>query len=221
MDSIPLLKRTPLRQHFVRTVIVGALCATTTARATNDGSDRPTISGTPATRATAGSPYAFQPSAHDADGKTLSFSVKNKPAWANFSIATGSLYGVPTSAQGGTYDNIEISVSNGELAAALPAFTITVDGGTTDGLGTGNATLNWFVPTENTNGTSLTDLAGVFIYYGPSASDLTQVIQVSSPSETSYTISNLAAGTWYFAASAYTTEGTESTLSSVVSKSIP
>ena len=221
MDSVPLLNRAPLRQRFLRTVIVGALCATATAHATNDGSDRPTISGTPATRAIAGSPYAFQPSAHDAYGKPLSFSVKNKPSWANFSIATGSLYGVPTSAQAGAYDNIEISVSNGELTAVLPAFSITVNDGTTKPTSTGSATLNWFVPSENTNGTALTDLAGVFIYYGPSASDLTHVIQVSSPSETSYTISNLAAGTWYFAASVYTTAGTESTLSSVVSKSIP
>lgn len=221
MNSGPFLNRAPLCQSFLGTVIVGALCATATVHATNNGSDRPTISGTPATRAIAGSPYAFQPSAHDAYGKPLSFSVNNKPAWANFSIATGSLYGVPTSAQAGTYDNIEISVSNGELTAALPAFSITVNNGTTNGTSTGNATLNWFVPTENTNGTPLTDLAGVFIYYGPSASDLTHVVQVSSPSETSYTISDLAAGIWYFAATAYTTDGNESTLSSVVSKSIP
>ncbi|HEY4449689.1 MAG TPA: putative Ig domain-containing protein, partial [Steroidobacteraceae bacterium] len=40
--------------------------------------DKPIISGTPSTSVTTGSPYAFQPSASDAFGQPLSFSVKNK-----------------------------------------------------------------------------------------------------------------------------------------------
>jgi hypothetical protein len=183
-------------------------------------SGRPSISGTATTSVTAGRPYTFQPSARDAYGQPLSFSVKNKPAWASFSIATGRLYGTPTSAQAGTYGNIEISVTNGELAAALPAFSVTVKNGVTS-TSTGSASLSWVLPTENTNGTALTDLAGVLIYYGTSASNLSHVMQVSSPGETGYTIGDLAAGVWYFATTAYTTAGTESELSSVVSKSIP
>ena len=92
--------------------------------------DKPVISGTPATSVTAGSPYTFQPSARDVYGQPLSFSVKNKPAWASFSIATGRLSGTPTGAQAGSYGNIAISVSNGQLAAALPAFSIQVKGTT-------------------------------------------------------------------------------------------
>jgi hypothetical protein len=150
----------------------------------------------------------------------LSFSVKNKPAWANFSIATGSLYGAPTSAQAGTYGNIEISVSNGQLAATLPAFSITVRNPATS-TSTASATLSWAEPTENTNGSALTDLAGVVIFYGTAASNLDHVVEVPSPGGSSYTIGNLAAGVWYFAAAAYTTAGTQSAPSSVVSKSIP
>jgi len=86
---------------------------------------------------------------------------------------------------------------------------------------TGTATLHWVVPTENTNGTALTDLAGVRIYYGTSASNLSQMVQMASTSQTSYTVSNLTAGVWYFASRAYTTTGVQSALSSVVSKSIP
>ncbi|HEY6823390.1 MAG TPA: putative Ig domain-containing protein [Steroidobacteraceae bacterium] len=183
-------------------------------------SDKPTISGTPATSASVGSPYAFEPSAHDPYGAPLAFSINNKPAWANFSIATGSLYGAPTSAQAGTYANIEITVSNGKVSAALPPFSITVKNGATSTT-TASATLSWTPPTENADGTALTDLAGVHIYYGNSAADLSQVVQVSGTDESSYTIKNLAAGTWYFAASAYTTTGAQSALSSVVSKSIP
>jgi hypothetical protein len=40
-------------------------------------------------------------------------------------------------------------------------------------------------------------------------------------SPTSYTISNLASGTWYFGGMAYTTVGTQSAMSAVVSKTIP
>jgi Putative Ig domain len=182
--------------------------------------DTPTISGTPASSATTGGPYGFQPSAHDPYGAPLAFSVKNKPAWASFSIATGCLYGAPTSAQAGTYANIEISVSNGRSSAALPPFSITVKSGASS-TSAGSATLTWTAPSENADGTTLTDLAGVLIYYGNSASELSQVVQVSGTEESNYIIKNLAAGTWYFAASAYTTAGSQSALSSVVSKSIP
>ena len=178
---------------------------------------RPTLAGTPGTKVAAGGAYAFQPTAWDSYAQPMSFSVKNKPAWASFSIATGRLSGTPTPAQAGTYGNIEISVTNGQLASSLPAFSITVTGGTS---GAGSATLAWVAPTANTNGSALTDFAGVRIYYGSSAANLKNMVQVASPVN-KYTIANLAAGTWYFAASAYTTVGTQSALSSVVSKNIP
>ncbi|MBV8145869.1 MAG: hypothetical protein JO184_12750, partial [Gammaproteobacteria bacterium] len=101
-------------------------------------SDKPLISGTPATSVSAGSAYAFQPSARDGYGQPLSFSVQNKPVWASFSIATGRLSGTPTGAQAGTYANVVISATNGHLTAALPSFSIQVKGGGT----TTNPTVN-------------------------------------------------------------------------------
>ena len=178
--------------------------------------DRPGISGTPATKVTAGSAYTFQPAARDQFAQPMSFSVKNKPAWASFSIATGRLYGTPTQAQAGTYGNIAISVTNGEAASSLPAFSITVAGGAS----TGSATLAWVAPTKNTNGSALTDYAGIRIYYGTSAANLSKMVQVPSPGS-KYTIANLAAGTGYFAASAYNRLGTQGARSSVVSKIVP
>lgn len=180
-------------------------------------SDKPVISGTPGTKVTAGSAYTFQPTARDEFAEPMSFSVKNKPAWASFSIATGRLYGTPTPAQTGTYGNVVISVTNGELASSLPAFSITVTG---TGGTSGSATLAWVAPTKNTNGSALTNYAGIRLYYGTSAAKLSNVVQVASPGN-KYTIANLAAGTWYFAASAYTTAGTQGAMSSVISKSIP
>jgi hypothetical protein len=182
----------------------------------------PTITGTPATTATAGTLYTFTPKASESDGDPLSFSVRNKPSWASFSIATGTLSGTPAAANAGTFSNIVISTSTGHASASLPAFTITVkssSGGTTGT--TGSASLHWTAPTTNTNGSALTNLAGYHIYYGKSASSMTTTITVASPGTTSYTVSNLAAGTWYFAVSAYTSNGTQSARSNVGSKSVP
>jgi hypothetical protein len=174
----------------------------------------PVISGTPATGDVAGSAYSFQPTASGPSGTTLAFSVQNKPGWATFSIASGQLSGTPTTAQTGTYGNIILSVSDGQTSSALPAFSITV---TAPANTTGSATVALTPPTQNTDGSPVTNLAGMRIYYGTSASNLTQQVQVTATGPTAYTISNLAAGTWYFGATAYTTAGTQSAMSSVAS----
>ena len=145
----------------------------------------PVISGSPPTSVQAGSSYAFQPTASDPGGLTLAFSVQNKPAWATFSIVNGSLSGTPSSSQAGTYSNVVISASDGQQASALPAFSINV---TAPPPITGTALLDLTVPTRNTDGSALTDLAGVRIYYGTSSTNLTQVVQLASATVSSYTV---------------------------------
>lgn len=83
---------------------------------------------------------------------------------------------------------------------------------------TGTAALRWTPPTQNTDGSTLTNLAGYRISYGSSPTALTNTIQVANPGLSSYSVSNLAPGTYYFAVRAYTSGGTESSSSSVVSK---
>ena len=61
----------------------------------------------------------------------------------------------------------------------------------------------------------------MIIYYGTSPSNLNQKIQVARTTPTSYTITSLASGTWYFGGVAYTTTGLQSAMSSIVSKPIP
>jgi hypothetical protein len=185
--------------------------------AAGTSADKPSISGTPPISVTAGSSYKFQPTAKDPDGKTLSFSVQNKPVWATFSIATGLLEGTPSSTQTGAYDDVIISASNGQYSSALPGFDITVSGSAPS---TGSAVIDWVPPTENTNGSPLTDLAGVRIYYGTSATNLSHMVQISSKTQTSYTLGDLTAGTWYFGGVSYTTTGTQSAMSRVVSMSV-
>jgi hypothetical protein len=85
---------------------------------------------------------------------------------------------------------------------------------------TGSASLSWTAPTRNTDGTPLMDLAGYTIYYGTNPSALTQTVQVANPSAVSYVVSNLSAGTYYFAVVAYTAVGTQSAQSSESSKTI-
>lgn len=86
----------------------------------------PVISGTPPTGASVGVQYAFQPSATDPDGNSLTYSITNRPSWATFSTSTGRLSGTPTSTNIGTFSNIVIGVSDGQATAQLPAFAIVV-----------------------------------------------------------------------------------------------
>ena len=182
----------------------------------------PTISGTPARTASAGKRYSFTPHATSPDGDPISFSVKNKPGWASFSIASGTLAGTPAAANVGTDSNIVISVSTGHGRAALAPFSIAVQKAAGSGSGsTGSATLSWTAPVRNTNGSALTDLAGYHIYYGNSTSAMTRVITVQNAGATTYTVANLSSGTWYFAVNAYTTAGTQSARSNTGSKAIP
>lgn len=180
----------------------------------------PTITGTPATQAQAGTAYSFTPTAHDSTGKTLSFSIQNKPGWASFSIATGQLSGTPTSTDVGTDSNIIITVSNGTASAALPAFSIAVAAAAGTSQTVGTATLKWSAPTKNTDGSTVTNLTGYVVSYGMSATALSQTVSITNPATTSYTVQNLGQGTWYFAVSATASDGTTSALSAVVSKTI-
>jgi hypothetical protein len=84
----------------------------------------------------------------------------------------------------------------------------------------GTAILSWTPPTLNTDGTASVNIAGYRISHGLTADALTQTIQLASPGTTRYVIQQLAPGTRYFGVRAYTSAGTESALSNVVSKVI-
>jgi hypothetical protein len=84
----------------------------------------------------------------------------------------------------------------------------------------GSVTLMWAAPTDNTNGTPLTDLAGYHIHYGTSPDNLTRVIELAGTSNTEFELSGLAPGTYYYAVTAYTATGTESAESDVGYKTI-
>jgi Putative Ig domain len=215
-----LCRRPQLWSTLIALVVGATSCTLNVAYGAGSAhwQDKVTITGSPATKVGTGQAYSFQPTASGPRGTTLAFSVQNKPSWANFSIATGLLSGTPSSTQTGTYSNIVVSASGGVSSSSLAPFSITVTSATST---TGSATVILTPPTQNTDGTTLTDLAGVITYYGTSPSNLNQKVQVASTTQTSYTITNLASGTWYFGGVAYTTTGLQSAMSSLVSATIP
>lgn len=184
-----------------------------------DANDAPVISGQPVPTAVVNVPYVFRPDVHDPDGDVLVFEVAGKPAWATFNPATGELSGTPPAGTTGTYTDIVIFVSDGELKTALPSFTIKVKDSTATGSAS-SVTLSWSAPTQNEDGSPLTDLAGYRVHYGTSAGSLSKQVEVRTPATTSTLVQNLTRGTWYFAISAYTQTGAESSRSNVVSKFI-
>ena len=170
------------------------------------------ISGSPPQSVSVGAAYQFRPTATAVNNAKLSFSIKNQPAWAKFDATTGTLSGTPAAANVGTYAQVSITVSDGVSSASLAPFSVNV----TQHVATATATISWTAPALNTNGTAATDLAGYHIYYGSTQTALNQVIAVAGAGAVSYTINNLAPGTWYFAIAAFNTEKVESSLSAVV-----
>ena len=176
-----------------------------------------TISGTPMTGITVGTNYSFTPTASDSDGGKLAFSIQNPPSWASFDTTTGRLAGSPKITDTGTTLNIVITAADGSAKASLAAFSITV---TATPVTPGTATVSWVAPTENVNGTALTDLAGYNVYYGTNSASLNEKAAVSNAGSTAYTVNGLTSGTWYFAVTSYTSGGVESARSPLSSKTI-
>lgn len=175
----------------------------------------PTISGAPPSAVVPGSQYSFQPTATDADGDTLTFSIVNKPSWATFSTSTGLLRGTPTAGDVGTTTGIAIKVSDAAASASLAVFSVAVQG-----FATGSATLSWSPPTVNAGGSPLTDLAGYKVYWGTTQGSYTNSVTLSNPGLTSYVVGNLVPGTYYFTAKAVSSSGVESSFAGVARKTI-
>ena len=185
----------------------------------DDGGDvpnqPPTIAGTPPLNILQGQPYEFVPSAGDPDGDSLAFSVARKPAWANFDKATGRIWGTPSAPDVGNFTNISISVTDGKATAGLAAFDISVDQ-----IAAGNATLSWMPPTQNSDGSALTNLAGYRIYYGRNRENLTRVVALDNPGLTRYVIENLTPARWHFEMTSVNADGAESRRTATASKTI-
>jgi hypothetical protein len=82
-----------------------------------------------------------------------------------------------------------------------------------------HAILSWDPPTQNTDGTTLTDLSGFVVHFGPAPRSYSQSVEINDPNQTNLELT-LTPGTWYFAVTAKSSGGLYSAYSGEVSKTI-
>ncbi len=175
----------------------------------------PRIWGAPDAAVKTNDVYSFTPSADDADGDTISFSISNLPRWASFDSATGELSGQPLLGDEGVYAQIVISATDGSSTSTLPAFSIEVTQ-----VALGSMSLSWTAPSENSDGTALTDLAGYNLYYGKSENNYSNRIHIDNPSITTFLVENLLPDTYYIVATSFNEIGIESAFSNMAIKTV-
>ncbi|MEO0576828.1 MAG: putative Ig domain-containing protein [Pseudomonadota bacterium] len=171
------------------------------------GNNAPVITNSAPGSVTVGEAYSYLPAASDPDGDDLTFSIENKPDWADFSSSTGRLAGTPTVGSSGIYGDIRITVSDGQDTASTGRFQIDVLQQVAAGR---TATVMITAPTQNTDGSPLTDLAGYRIYYGQPANLYANRIEIDNPGITTYVVENLTPADYQFVVTAYNTSGFES-----------
>lgn len=87
----------------------------------------PELSGEPSQTVDQDAAYSFTPTlTYPGDKTMVTFSIENKPAWADFSEETGELSGTPSNDDVGSTSQILISSNNGYAGDELPAFDIEV-----------------------------------------------------------------------------------------------
>jgi hypothetical protein len=175
------------------------------------------LQGTPPSTAAVGSAYSFQPTASvSATGAT--FSIQGAPSWMKFDATTGAVTGTPSASDEGQAPSITISVSDGRDSASIGPFTVSVQAAAA--IGPGSAALSWTAPTNNEDGTPIASLAGYHVYYSTDPSSFGNAVEVAGGSTTTYNVTGLTAGTYYFAVAAYNSDGVESAMSNIGNKTI-
>lgn len=84
----------------------------------------------------------------------------------------------------------------------------------------GTALLSWNAPLTRTDGSPLDDLLGYRIYYGVKPGELRCQVEIRDAKLTTWTVTDLSTGTWYFAVASFDSGFVESDLSDAVSKRI-
>ncbi len=99
------------------------------------------------------------------------------------------------------------------LKQVLPRLVVSGGGG-------GTAKLSWTPPTQNTDGSALTNLAGYEVRWGktPDATEFSATI--ADPRATTFDVNGLGQGTWYFRIASKATTGEMSAFTDPASKTI-
>lgn len=114
---------------------------------------------------------------------------------------------------GGGASNTLGAISSSGTAAGAGAGT---------GTGTGRIALSWSAPSSRADGSylPLSELEGYRIYYGTSSTDFTMLVDLNDYSITEYNVTTLNSGNYYFAITAYDSNGVESGFSNMINKDI-
>jgi mannan endo-1,4-beta-mannosidase len=107
--------------------------------------------------------YRLQPKVQGPSSAAIGYTIQNKPHWATFNTATGTLTGVPAATDVGTYSNILVSASDGSSTASLPAFSVTV---TPSGTATSSSTASSGGPAATATRPSYNSGDGFFVVNG-------------------------------------------------------
>lgn len=87
-------------------------------------------------------------------------------------------------------------------------------------VGDGTALVSWTAPSQNTDNSALTDLAGFKIYFGTFPGEYDNSITVNSVGLSSVLVENLGTADWFFVVTAFNSSGIESAYSKEVFKTI-
>ena len=96
-------------------------------------------------------------------------------------------------------------MSDGRQRPHSSNFDITVNQ-----IALGSATLSWKPPTENADGSALTDLAGYRSTMAAIATISPKSVVLNNPGLTRYVVENLSPAKWYFAMTSVNSNGVES-----------
>jgi hypothetical protein len=80
---------------------------------------------------------------------------------------------------------------------------------------------DWLPPTQNTDDSPLTDLAGYKLYWGTSPGTFPNSIFLGGPGLASYLVENLTPNTYFFVITAFNDAGVESGFSNVATITFP
>ena len=104
------------------------------------------------------------------------------------------------------------------LAVIISACVSCRESLTVNQVGIGSTTLSWTPPTQNSDGSPLTDLAGYKIYYGNESGNYHTSIHIDNPGIAIYVVENLTPNIYYFVLTAINSSGVERQFSNEVSK---
>lgn len=124
--------------------------------------------------------------------------------------------GATTCIASGDWSGTKVLNGTQTFATVTTAKTYTLT--CTEGSGTAKAT--WTAPTQNTDGSALTNLAGFKLFYATSLAALPNAspVLINNKLTTTYDVTGLGAGTWYFGLKAFSSTGVDSVMSNTASK---